>query len=210
MKLSRYWVISLFAFVVLLSFIGFTALSQERMKSEGYVGSETCKECHQELYEGFKKNDPHWKSLVDPKILEEKKGCESCHGPGTKHAEAEGKGFILSFKNKNAKDRSDACLKCHHSDKKLFQFERGVHKLTAVGCNDCHQIHGTRITKNLLKEKDPGLCFSCHSDVKSKFYLPNQHPVLQGAMNCSDCHTPHGTGLKGKSEKMEQIYPHGG
>jgi len=205
MKPSRCLGISFFAFLLLLPLVGITALSQERGKAEEYVGSDTCQGCHQELYEGFKKSDPHWKSLADPKIPEGKKGCESCHGPGTKHAEAMGKGFILSFQNENAKDRSDACLKCHRSDKKLFQFERSVHKLTAVGCSDCHRIHGTRVAKKLLKEKDPGLCFSCHGDVKSKFYLPNRHPVLQGAMNCSDCHTPHGTRARASLRKWSKF-----
>jgi len=205
MKLSRYLGISLFAFVVLVSFVGITALSQERMKSEGYVGSETCKGCHQELYEGFKKNDPHWKSLVDPKILEEKKGCESCHGPGTKHVEAEGKGFILSFKKGNTKDRSDSCLKCHEKQKTFFRFRRGVHSLSTVGCDACHRIHATRVVKNLLKMKDPDLCFTCHADIKSKFYLPHNHRVLQGALNCSDCHTPHGTRTYANLRKINKF-----
>jgi DmsE family decaheme c-type cytochrome len=29
-------------------------------------------------------------------------------------------------------------------------------------------------------------------EIRSKFYLPTRHRVLEGAMLCSDCHTPHG------------------
>jgi DmsE family decaheme c-type cytochrome len=169
----------------LVSFISFSSFAQEKVKvqKEGYVGSQTCKECHPDIYDLFQK-DPH-----------RGKECESCHGPGQKHAEAEGKGFIFSFKDKNAKDRSEPCLKCHEKQKEFFQFSRGVHKLSDVGCNDCHQIlhSGAQVTKNLLKEKEPNLCFSCHQDVKPKFYLPSNHRVIQGALTCSDCHTPHGT-----------------
>jgi DmsE family decaheme c-type cytochrome len=183
------------AIIALISFIAFPSSGQEGAKGERneYIGSEACKECHPDLYEGFKKDNPHWRSILDPKVPPDKKGCESCHGAGERHAESEGKGFIFSFKDKTARDRSEPCFKCHQKEKEFFQFNRGVHKLSAVGCNDCHQIHGTRVVKNLLKEKESDLCFSCHADVKSKFYLPTRHRVLEGALKCSDCHTPHGT-----------------
>jgi DmsE family decaheme c-type cytochrome len=143
--------------------------------------------------------------MVDPKIREEKKGCESCHGPGEKHAEAEGKGFIFSFKDKNAKARSDVCLNCHTKNRKFFQFDRGVHKLSAVGCNDCHQIHGAKVAEKLLKDQETNLCFSCHQDIKSKFYLPVNHGVMQGAVKCTDCHTPHGTRTRASLKKWNNL-----
>jgi len=169
--------------IVALSFLSLPSYGQEKakIKKEGHIGSEACEGCHAEVYEAFKKN-PHWE-----------KECESCHGPGEKHAESEGKVKVFSFKDKNASIRSDACLPCHQRQKDLFQFRRGVHKLSAVGCNDCHQIHSLQVTKNLLKGNELDLCVSCHRDVKASFQLPNNHRVLQGAMKCSDCHTPHGT-----------------
>ncbi len=207
MNRSLYSAILIIALAVSVSFVSFTSFSQENAKGEKeeYVESETCKGCHPELYEGFKKDNPHWKNILDPKIPIDKRGCESCHGPGGKHVEAEGKGFILAFKNRNARDRSNACLKCHEKEKTFFQFGRGVHKLSAVGCNDCHQIHGTQITKNLLKGKETDLCFSCHQETKSKFYLPNRHKVLEGALKCSDCHTPHGTRTRASLKKWNKF-----
>ncbi len=197
MNRCKYLAIWIVALATSVSFISLTSFSQEKgskAPKEGYVESETCKGCHPDLFEAFKKDTPHWKNLLDPKIAIDKKGCESCHGPGEKHAEAEGKGFIFSFKDQNARTRSEACLPCHQKNKSIFHFNRGTHKLSAVGCNDCHQIHGTGKTKkSLLKNKDPDLCFSCHQDVKAKFYLPNNHRVLQGAVKCSDCHSPHGS-----------------
>lgn len=182
----KYLAIMVVVLAALVSFVSFSSFGQEKKaEKEGYVGSETCKECHPDMYNVFKK-DPHWN-----------KGCEACHGPGGKHAEAqekgEGMGIIFSFKNKTTVQQSDACLNCHQKQKEFFQFRRGVHQLSAVGCNDCHQIHGTQVAKNLLRGKETDLCFSCHPDVKAKFYLPTRHRVLEGALKCSDCHTPHGT-----------------
>jgi DmsE family decaheme c-type cytochrome len=192
---------------VILFLFSFVSFSQDKAKGKkgGVVGSETCKDCHEDLYKGFMKDTPHWKSIADTKIPEEKKGCESCHGPGEKHAEAQGKGFIFSFKDKNAKVRSDACLNCHTKNKKFFQSDRGVHKLSAVGCNDCHQVHQVQANPKLLRSSEPDLCFSCHSDVKSQFYLPSSHKVIEGELKCTDCHTPHGTRTRASLRKWNKF-----
>ena len=183
MSRGKAWMILLIAIIALVLLVSFASFGQEKekVKKEGYLGAETCQGCHPDVYTAFKRN-PHWG-----------RECESCHGPGQKHAEAEGKGFIFSFKDKSAAARSDVCLQCHEKMKTFFQFGRSTHKLSAVGCTNCHEIHEARATEHLLRKNDPDLCFSCHGDVKSKFYLSHNHRVLQGALKCSDCHTPHGS-----------------
>lgn len=206
MNWSRVSAIAVVALAVIVSFISSTSFSQGGKGGDAqYIGADACKGCHPDIYDGFKKTDPHWKNLLDEKVPPVRRGCESCHGPGSKHAEAEGKGMILSFKGIEAKTRSDGCLKCHVKEKTFFQFGRSVHKLSAVACNDCHQIHGTPMRKKLLKAKEVDLCLSCHQEVKSKFYFPNSHKVLQGALKCSDCHTPHGTRERASLRKTSII-----
>ncbi len=217
----------------LVSFMASGSLSQEGGKGQkaGYVGSEICQGCHQEIYGAFKGYDPHWKNLADPKVQPQKKGCESCHGPGQKHADAGGgAGTIFSFKERSAKATSDACLSCHDKQKQFFQFGRAVHKLNAVGCNDCHAVHGPTVSAKLVKPGDliapaktsegrgrgsldvhllrfpeTDLCLSCHQEVKGKFYLPTRHKVLEGAVKCTDCHTPHGTRTRASLKKLNRF-----
>src|SRR5579859_3030817 len=48
---------------------------------QGYMGSESCKDCHAELYKNFA-TTPHWKIAFDKRDAATAAGqCESCHGP---------------------------------------------------------------------------------------------------------------------------------
>src|SRR6266849_8206130 len=49
-----------------------------------YVGAETCKTCHEDIYNNFEKT-PHWKTTYDTHGGPSKQGCEACHGPGKAH-----------------------------------------------------------------------------------------------------------------------------
>jgi hypothetical protein len=53
----------------------------------GYVGSQTCMACHEDIYNAFEKS-PHRPVDVDAKREWAGRACESCHGPGQKHAES--------------------------------------------------------------------------------------------------------------------------
>jgi hypothetical protein len=48
-----------------------------------YVGSETCKTCHEELYKSWEKG-PHWKQTLKEGGIA-KHSCEDCHGAGSAH-----------------------------------------------------------------------------------------------------------------------------
>ena len=52
-----------------------------------YVGSTTCQGCHEDMFNAFQKN-PHAVVNTDKKRGWENNACESCHGPGSKHAES--------------------------------------------------------------------------------------------------------------------------
>ena len=49
-----------------------------------YAGSDSCKDCHAELYDGWAKS-PHWKTTLNAKEGPSKQGCEGCHGAAASH-----------------------------------------------------------------------------------------------------------------------------
>jgi len=187
------------------------------------VGSDTCKDCHEDTFKAYS-HTTHaqlskvgsWKNKVT--------GCESCHGPGKAHVEGGGdKSKIISFTNKSSKETSETCLSCHAGKEERNNFRRGEHWRNDIGCTDCHSPHSNTSGRNvassnalvtssnaekpgfstirMLKMNDPQLCTGCHSEVKPQFSAPFHHKVLEGAMRCSDCHNPHG-GFEPKQTRL--------
>ncbi len=190
---------------------------------DDYVGSETCKACHEDQFKTFG-TTKHAKLAEVASWKDKAQGCESCHGPGKAHVEGSGdKTKIISFTGKNSKEISETCLGCHAGKESHNNFRRGEHWRNDVGCTDCHSPHGTALgnsidgsitnigptsrqnpgiaTVKMLKGSEPQLCMSCHTETRSQFSKPFHHKVLEGTMKCSDCHNPHG-GFESKQSKL--------
>lgn len=188
-----------------------------------YVGSESCKACHEDQFNSFS-GTKHAKLAQVASWKDKVQGCESCHGPGKAHLEdATDKTKIISFTGKSSKVISETCLGCHAGKESHNNFRRGEHWRNDVGCTECHTPHGPShgdsaassitliadVTKQnpnvatvaMLKKSEPQLCITCHSEVKSQFSKPNHHKVLEGTMKCSDCHNAHG-GFEAKQTKL--------
>ncbi len=187
------------------------AANAATVQPSGYVGSETCATCHDEVAKGFAGN-PHTKMA----LMHGNSGitCENCHGPGKAHVE--GGGDVTKIFNPvkaSAKDVDEMCLGCHAGSHP--NFTRSPHAKAGVSCIGCHTIHGSdeqrvlqaslHLTDNnstardseardkLLKASQPTLCFQCHSDQRSQFNMPFHHKVNEGLVQCSDCHDVHGS-----------------
>jgi DmsE family decaheme c-type cytochrome len=159
---------------------------------KGYVGSDTCKTCHEDVFNGYEKS-PHYKTMLDSHAAPSKQGCEACHGPGEEHvSDPADKSKIFTFKNVPASKISERCLACHTYGEEHSNFARSAHSQNNVSCIDCHSPHHAKQEQFLLVKSQPQLCYTCHLEAKPEFNRPFHHRVNEGLIKCSDCHNPHG------------------
>ena len=154
-----------------------------------YVGADTCKGCHDEIYAKHFDGTPHFALLKGGQH-----GCEDCHGPGSAHVEGGGdKTKIIRFSELSAAQASQRCLHCHETSLENMNFSRSIHLKNGVGCLSCHSPHHATQPDYLLKNQQTLLCYGCHTTQKAEFSRPYRHRVDVGLIQCSDCHNPHGT-----------------
>jgi len=157
-----------------------------------YSGQEACMGCHEEIAGQFA-GSVHDRLLVEESAIGSK-GCETCHGPGSKHIEEENPEYIIRFDKIKAVEASSVCLRCHN-EAKLMDWHGSEHALNDVSCSSCHKMHQEKLEANaaLLSSAEPGVCFDCHRDIQARLNYPSHHPVKEGHMNCSSCHNAHGS-----------------
>jgi DmsE family decaheme c-type cytochrome len=150
----------------------------------GFVGMETCTQCHEEVATKFK-TTPHMSSSQQ---------CEGCHGPGQAHVENAGdKTKIRVFKGLSSVESSGTCMECHNKGGQKH-WTGSMHDSRQVACVDCHEAHPQgSVEKALLKQPEMKLCTSCHLQKKAQLLRPGHMPLREGKMECTTCHNPHGT-----------------
>ena len=111
--------------------------------------------------------------------------CESCHGPGSLHAESSGDKKLIT------RSSAEACFSCHTDKRAQFglQFHHPVPE-GRMSCTDCHQVHAPSaqdIGRTSLQRPNEK-CFKCHKEFKGPFVFEHD-PMREG---CQVCHEPHG------------------
>ncbi len=164
------------------------------------VGREVCATCHTEKAEAFDKTFHGRKSLSNPKLAN---ACESCHGPGSLHAESGDPTMILNPKKLDSGAAAALCMTCH-KDKALMMWKTGAHANNNLSCVTCHSVHDGEGRKSLSKGATD-TCLTCHKKQKTDMRLASHHPVPEGKMTCVSCHNPHG-GIEGnlKADSVEE------
>lgn len=158
-----------------------------------YVGSEICQACHEDIFKAFQSN-PHQIVEKQPKRGWEGKACESCHGPGSKHAESASADDIFNPSKAPAAASEQSCLKCHLNQPTHAGRIQSSHAKGQVVCASCHSIHkGAREMTPATPAAVNSQCASCHKAEWAQFNRPHTHRLQQGAMSCVDCHNPHGS-----------------
>jgi DmsE family decaheme c-type cytochrome len=165
-----------------------------------YVGKDTCAGCHADKAQQVA-NTVHANASVEG--AQYATGCETCHGPGKAHVEAQteaggefakveaAKKLIFGFHGK-PEENSARCLTCHEYGEEHSNFARSQHNLNDVSCIECHSPHYAKESQYLLVEKQPLLCYSCHTEIKPEFSKPFHHRVNESLVKCTDCHNQHG------------------
>jgi len=156
-----------------------------------YVGSETCKGCHENQFKNVEAS-PHYRTNLQKVRGETVHGCESCHGPGSLHVDGGGdKTKIFIFKGARPEEISRRCLTCHEANPEQREFARSTHNENGITCTSCHSVHHSKLEYQLVQKQTP-LCFSCHVEQRADFQKPFHHRVEEGLIKCSDCHNAHG------------------
>ena len=154
-----------------------------------YVGMETCVVCHEKQSKYFKL-DSHSTLVVgikdsDAGVGFHAGGCETCHGPGSLHADSKDKTKIL-------KDSPERCLACH--TERLAEFKLQNHHPVLekqMTCSACHDLHGSSAKSAAARDlkRSDEKCFACHKEFKGPFVF--EHDAMRDG--CQACHNPHGS-----------------
>jgi DmsE family decaheme c-type cytochrome len=196
---SEIILLSILLFIVLFISCSFRPnFSKPDIEGAVRVSNETCYGCHDTMKKIFQNSIHDRIAPFETGGIE--KGCEACHGAGSKHAESGDPALIFSYNGKNLTpgQQSYLCVQCHTR----MNWQSSEHPAHDVSCTDCHSIH-TPQTGKLLAKSEPSLCFDCHQHIRAKIMMPNHHPIWEGEktgrkrMTCSDCHDPHGSAVDG-------------
>lgn len=141
--------------------------------------SETCASCHTD------KALKNRKSSHMP-LHEGKMECTSCHSPhGSKGEKMLKVGFTVN----------ESCVSCHTEKRGPFLWE---HAPVENSCVTCHEPHGTN-NVNLLKQKVPFMCQTCHVNTRHPPTIYDQTQVNNASNRilgnaCVNCHNQlHGS-----------------
>lgn len=168
------------------------AKAEAKTEAKTYVGSEVCQACHEEVFKNFQKN-PHRSVETGSRAEWKGNACESCHGPGSKHAEAAEAAEIRNPAKLPAAQSEAVCLACHSNKPPRVQ---SSHAKNEVACVTCHTMHKSQ--EELVRRAPAAVnqqCAGCHTSVSAQFRKPYHHRLPENAMSCVDCHNPHGSFL---------------
>jgi predicted CXXCH cytochrome family protein len=166
-----------------------TAVSPLTIEGATFVGNSQCVDCHTNISRQFP-SSPHGRFHKDDVKWASNTGCESCHGPGSKHvAVGGGRGRFIINPGKDA----TSCFQCHlevHAEMNLPSHHPVIEN--RMNCVQCHDPHGHDIHKpsgGLAMARLNQSCGECHREQARTFVY--EHEAMREG--CTTCHNPHGS-----------------
>ena len=156
-----------------------------------FVGNQACLDCHANITRVFPAS-PHARLHLESHERAGQTGCESCHGPASKHIAMAGRGGLDKFIINPGK-KLEACFQCHQEVQAEFHFPEHHPVLEGkMNCVQCHDPHGQDIMKpkgGLAMARLNESCAQCHREQAKPVVF--EHAALREG--CTTCHNPHGS-----------------
>ena len=166
-----------------------TALQFPEVAGATFVGNRACFECHTNYVRTFAAS-PHGRIHFGDANANGQAGCESCHGPGSRHIAAGG--GLGKFIVNPGRD-PDACFQCHVDMHARFTLPHHHPVIEGrMNCVQCHDPHGMDIMKpagGLAMAQVNESCAECHREQTRPFVF--EHEAMREG--CTVCHDPHGS-----------------
>lgn len=166
--------------------------------SDGYVGTDECLTCHDDVASHFAKT-VHARVFApgNARTPAMERGCESCHGPGESHVDAEGRGGrIVAFSSatpESVEAGKAACLSCHERGARIH-WKGSAHDWRDLSCTSCHTVMRNESARFLLARPTVDeTCQSCHLVRRAQSFRNAHMPLREGVLSCTSCHAPHGS-----------------
>ena len=166
-----------------------TVMAPPEIPGATYVGNKACADCHTNITRQFP-GSAHARVHLATAQLAGGTGCESCHGPGSKHVAAGGGRGVFVV---NPRQDAAACFQCHLETHAEFNLPHRHPVIeNRINCVQCHDPHGSDIFKpagGLAMARLNESCAQCHREQTRPFVF--EHEALREG--CTVCHAPHGS-----------------